>query len=381
MKSITRNCLLTLLIMSLSACASDSQHSSLKAQSEAVLSGSAKHAGKQSGNSAASSSTPSAAAIDSKAVESQPLSADPARFAQEVSDRYGIPVQRVQALLSDAQFNQTTYDLMKPKGRKIKKSWPAYRKRFVENIRIRKGTAFWNSHRGELAAAEQKYGVPASIICAIIGVETVYGNNMGSIRLLDSLHTLGFNHPDPDRPDRHLALRNQLAALIHLDAENKLDARTATGSFAGAMGLPQFMPLSIEHFAVDGDGDGKIDLRNSSADAINSVANFLVMHGWQRDMPVFAPVNLPANPKPLVDGGLEPSMTWAQLQAAGASSRASGAWQHGRVLGVVDLKDEVSGNNQYKVGTNNFFAITKYNNSYFYATSVADLARELQSRQ
>ncbi|MDY3331099.1 MAG: lytic murein transglycosylase, partial [Pelistega sp.] len=171
-------------------------------------------------------------------------------------------------------------------------------------------------------------------------------------------------------------------ALIELTHKGKFDGYTATGSFAGASGLGQFMPISILHYAVDADGNGKIDLRNSTKDAIFSVANFLVKHGWQSNMPVFAPVRLPASPASLVDGGLEAKMSWSQLQAQGASSTVSGAkWQDGTRIGVIDLRDDVRGNHEYRTATQNFFAITKYNRSYFYAASVADLAAVLANEQ
>src|SRR5690606_30063578 len=132
--------------------------------------------------------------------------------------------------------------LMSPSKTRIRRSWVTYRGRFVEPIRIRNGEQFWREHADELARAEATYGVPASIIVAIIGVETLYGRHTGDFRVLDALATLGFRYPDPTRPERAHLFRNQLADLITLDHQGLLDARTATGSFAGAMGLPQFMP-------------------------------------------------------------------------------------------------------------------------------------------
>ncbi|MDY3331838.1 MAG: lytic murein transglycosylase, partial [Pelistega sp.] len=230
-------------------------------------------------------------------VENSPLSADKTHFIKQVAERYNIPESFVQQMLSQANVNERVQDLMSPKKTTaVKRHWQTYRNRFVEPIRTRKGTAFWNAHRADLAAAERQYGVPAAIIAGIIGVETVYGEQMGSFSVLDALYTLGFYHPDPSRPEKSQMFRNQLAALIELTHKGKFDGYTATGSFAGASGLGQFMPISILHYAVDADGNGKIDLRNSTKDAIFSVANFLVKHGWQSNMPVFAPVRLPASP-------------------------------------------------------------------------------------
>src|SRR5690606_33119278 len=230
--------------------------------------------------------------------------------------------------------------------------------------------------------AEASYGVPASIIVAIIGVETLYGRHTGDFRVLDALATLGFRYPDPSRPERAHMFRNQLADLITLDYTGKLNAREATGSFAGAMGLPQFMPGSLARYAADGDQDGRIDLHGSVSDAIASVARFLRLHGWQPGVPVFAPVAPPADAQSLVTGGLTPTLSWSELEAAGARVTQPGAapkWQS-QALGVVNLVDEPRNTVEYRVGTPNFFALTHYNRSYFYASSVADLAQELERR-
>lgn len=312
--------------------------------------------------------------------ESRSLSANKDVFIQEVAERYNVPVNHVAGLVNSAQINSQTQRLMSPSSSgRVKRSWTTYRSRVMDPIRVRGGQSFMQRNANTLRQVEQQYGVPAEIIGSIIGVETVYGNYMGNFKLLDSLYTLGFHHPDPNRPERHQSFRNQLAALIKLDHLGKLNAKTELGSFAGATGLPQFMPISIMHFAVDGDGDGRIDLRNSEIDAIHSVANFLVQHGWQRGMPVFAPATLPRNPAAIEGKGLEPTLTWEELKAQGSNSNVSNAsWKNGRNLGIINLMDETRGRNEYRIATQNFFAITKYNNSYFYAASVADFAQTLK---
>src|SRR3546814_473402 len=151
------------------------------------------------------------------------------------------------------------------------------------------------------------FRVPPSIFGAIIGVETMYGRNTGNFRVLDALATLGFSYPDPSRPERSQLFRDQLADLIQLDYEKKLSATEVMGSFAGAIGLPQFMPGSLIRYAADGDNDGRIDLRYSVDDAITSVARFLRLHGWMPGLPVFAPATLPRDPQAMVVGGLHPS--------------------------------------------------------------------------
>ncbi|NYT66472.1 lytic murein transglycosylase B [Alcaligenaceae bacterium] len=303
-------------------------------------------------------------------------------YAHEVAQTRNIPQQRVIAILEQARHNATVVRLMTPSGTRIRRSWITYRNRFVEPIRIKKGLAFWQEHQSTLDKAFQTYGVPPSIVTAIIGVETIYGQYMGNFRVLDALATLGFSNPDTKRPERSQLFRDQLADLMLLDHQNKLDALHVEGSFAGAMGLPQFMPGSLLRYAVDGNGDGKIDLINNVDDAIMSVASFLSLHGWIGGLPVFAPVNLPAQPAALVKGGLDPSLTWETLVKQGARVKGTAStqqWQrHG--LGVIDLLDEPRKLEEYRTGTPNFFAITHYNRSYFYATSVADLASALASQ-
>ncbi|MGB6105530.1 MAG: lytic murein transglycosylase B [Pusillimonas sp.] len=316
-------------------------------------------------------------------------------YADEVARARGVPIGHVEALLKQAQYNAAAVKLMTPSKNRIRRSWVTYRNRFVEPVRINAGEKFWAENKAVLDQVERNYGVPQSIIVAIIGVETVYGRNTGSFRVLDALTTLGFRYPDSSRPERSQLFRDQLADLIELDYQNKLDARQATGSFAGAMGLPQFMPGSLMRYAADGNNDSHIDLY-SVDDAIASVARFLRLHGWAPGLPVFAPAILPQNPQALVVGGLYPTLDWVHLQAQGAKLRPAmgnaaavsgqGAnaaqnqdWTRHK-LGVVDLLDEPRNTAEYRLGTPNFFAITHYNRSYFYAASVADLAQALADR-
>lgn len=304
-------------------------------------------------------------------------------FARETAESRHIPLDQVRDVLSAARLNSTAIRLMTPSHKRIRRSWVSYRTRHVDLIRIKSGVAFWIEHRDALTRASRTYGVPPSIIVAIIGIETVYGRYTGTFRVLDTLATLGFRYPDPDRPERQQMFREQLADLIELDQEGKLDAFSVEGSFAGAIGLPQFMPGSLAKYAADGDGDGKIDLESSIPDAMASIARFLRLHGWTPGLPVFAPVRLPPDPSGLVHGGLVPELSWQDLQAAGASlipnARSGDAWQQ-YPLGVIDLPDEPRGLNEYRSATPNFFAITHYNRSYFYAASVTDLAHELADR-
>ena len=310
------------------------------------------------------------------------LSAQLQDFAETIAQERSIPLSHAQQLLSEANFISRVAQLTAPPKQKIVKSWSTYRQRFVEPIRIREGLAFWQRKQVTLDSVATEYGVPASILVAIIGVETLYGQHMGNFRVLDSLYTLGFHFPDANRPDRAEFFRGQLADLIQLDHEGRLDARQVEGSYAGALGIPQFLPGSMMRYASDGDNDGKVDLLGSEDDAIASVASFLRQHGWEPSLPVFAPVRLPNNAASLVDGGLKPSLQWQQLQDAGASVTAENrnlAWQ-AHALGVIDLPEQSQGTADYRVATPNFFALTEYNRSYFYATAVTDLAQALASQ-
>ncbi|EJO30812.1 lytic murein transglycosylase B [Achromobacter marplatensis] len=304
-------------------------------------------------------------------------------FVEELAAERQLPLNPMVKALESSRYNATVSRLIAPAppGKKIWRSWLTYRSRFVEPKRIGWGVDFYNENRDLLNQASQRFGVPAPIIASIIGVETLYGRNMGNFRVLDALATLAFDYPDPNKPERATMFRGQLADFLTLVMKDKLDLETQ-GSYAGAIGMPQFMPTSIMHYAVDGDDNGHIDLTNNTQDAIMSVGSFLAQHGWQRGLPVFAPVALPADPTALVDGGLEPKQSWATLSAAGARLQpgASTTGWGSQPLGVVDLVEEARGTAQYRVGTPNFFALTKYNRSYFYATSVADLASEIEAR-
>ncbi|MDO9026151.1 lytic murein transglycosylase B [Zwartia sp.] len=307
------------------------------------------------------------------------------QFGSELATTLKLSEPAVLKLVEDARYNPTVIRIVTPPAAgqpRIPRSWATYKGRFVEPIRINQGRAFMTQYATELDRAAQRYGVPQSIIAAIIGVETLYGKSQGNFRVLDALASLGFDYPDPKRPDRAAMFRGQFADLIELDLTGRLDARSIKGSYAGAIGIPQFMPGSIKRFAVSADGNTSIDLSTSMPDAIASVANFLVEHGWQRGLPVFAPVILPSSAGKLVDGGLKPNLDWPQLRAAGAKLAPGAretAWSRSP-LGVIDLPEESTGSVELRTATQNFFAITQYNRSYFYAASVADLAKALETR-
>lgn len=301
-------------------------------------------------------------------------------WANELSSLQSIPLGEIEELLKSAQYNAQAARLMAPSKGGVKRSWSTYKNRFIEPIRLKAGLAFWQQHEADIQRSAEQYGIPPEIIVSIIGVETIYGNYTGDFKVLDALLTLGFSYPDNSRPERGQLFRDQLADFIVLHHQGKLNAHEAKGSFAGAMGLPQFMPSSLMRYAVDADGDGNIDLHHSIPDITASVANFLIVHGWQPGLPVFAPVTLEATQaKNLVDGGLKPLLNWQQLQQAQAIKAApnpSQAWIE-QPLGVIDLAEQSQGTAEYRLATPNFFAITSYNRSYFYAATVADFAQLL----
>jgi membrane-bound lytic murein transglycosylase B len=252
------------------------------------------------------------------------------------------------------------------------RSWQQYRARFVNAARIDAGAAFWARHEALLERAAQRYGVPPQIIVAIIGVETEYGRIMGEYRVADALATLAF-----DYPRRADFFRAELEQFLLLARELNGDPFAFRGSFAGAVGLPQFMPGSYRRYAVDFDGDGRRDLRGSAADAIGSVANFLVEHGWQRDALVALPATaITPDARALADGRVETTRTAAELRVAEVGFAAGVDDSQPAVLVELDSTDAEP---VYWVGFDNFYVITRYNRSSFYAISVIELAHAIHA--
>ncbi|MDQ2990927.1 MAG: lytic murein transglycosylase B [Pseudomonadota bacterium] len=303
-----------------------------------------------------------------------------ADFEEEMVTKHGFERDALKALLAQVNYIDSAVQLVKPAPPGKPKNWQAYRDRFIEPVRVDAGVAFWNENAAALARAEAQYGVPAEIIVGIIGVETVYGRNTGRFRVMDVLTTLAFAYPEtPNREARMTFFRGELENTLLLARKENFDPLSLVGSFAGAVGLPQFMPGSILEFGVDFDGDGKIDLRNSAVDAIGSVANFLVQHGWQAGQS--GPVAYPADVSPnrawegFIGQGLAAKFSAEELAAAGVVSAAP--LPAGRLFGLIDLQNGAEAT-EYWIATDNFFAITHYNRSYFYAMSVVELGRAVR---
>ena len=289
-------------------------------------------------------------------------------FIDEVVKRHGFKSTELTRLFSKVQRVDPALKLILPGEQRP--SWDDYRAQFVNETRVANGLAFWKENRRSLKRAEEKYGVPAQIIVAIIGVETNYGRNMGRYRVIDALSTLAF-----DYPPRASFFRSELEQYLLLAREAGLDVFATRGSYAGAIGIPQFMPGSLRRYAVDFNGDGRIDLTRSSADAVGSVANFLKQHGWQTGERVL----LRAKPSPealarYVDGSLEPRYRLDELTAAGLEVEP--APPSPDTLGTL-----VALGAEYRVGLRNFYVITRYNRSALYAAAVNDLGDALAERR
>jgi membrane-bound lytic murein transglycosylase B len=262
------------------------------------------------------------------------------------------------------------------------KNWHAYRNRFIEPIRIQAGVRFWKAHESTLARAEHIYGVPAEIIVGIVGVETLYGKNTGNFRVIDALATLAFDFPaqHPRAAERQPYFSSELEQFLLLAQRHRWDPLSIKGSYAGAMGWPQFMPGSWTKFAVDFDGDGRIDLFNSPVDVIGSVANYLKAFNWQTGMPTHYPVQLDASQlsmEALMAPDILPTFSVSSFMAKGAILEGP-ALDHTGPLALIELQNG-GAPPSYVAGTENFYTITRYNWSSYYAMAVIELGQEIKA--
>ncbi|WP_271412165.1 lytic murein transglycosylase B [Pseudomonas sp. Q1-7] len=291
-----------------------------------------------------------------------------AEFVAEMTRDYGFAGEQLVELFREVERKQSILDAISRPAERVK-PWKEYRPIFITPARIQKGLAFWNQHAEALARAEKEYGVPAQVIVAIIGVETFYGGNTGNFRVIDALSTLGF-----DYPPRADFFRKQLKEFLLLAREEQVDPLMLKGSYAGAMGLPQFMPSSFRAYAVDFDGDGHIDIWKNPVDAIGSVASYFKRHGWVPGGPVVSRAQVRGE---RVDEGLtqglDPVKNVGDLRALGWASRD--------VLRddvpVTAFRLEGDEGAEYWMGLPNFYVITRYNRSVMYAMSVHQLSELL----
>jgi len=295
-------------------------------------------------------------------------------FVARAASEYGLSENDVRALLLEAEYKQSIVDAISRPAEG--KPWYEYRQIFLTEKRIDGGVEFWQENRELIKAASKEFGVDEEIIVSIIGVETFYGRITGNYRIIDSLVTLGFYYPEGLSSDRSPFFSSELMEYIKLASEEGLPAAEVTGSYAGAMGMGQFMPSSYREYAVDFDGDASRDLWRSTADVVGSVANYLHRHGWQPGQPVTkrAIASEDAAFDEISTRGFKPSLTVAQWQEKGFKS--SNELPPDLPAAVLKLKEE--GRNTYWLTFKNFYVITRYNRSPRYAMAVYELSQEIK---
>jgi len=295
-------------------------------------------------------------------------------FIDALSTKHAIPADELRALLSEGVFQPKIIAAMTRPAERVL-AWWEYKDRLVSKERVTRGRDFWSLHRDRLQTIESKTGVDAAIIVAIIGVETNYGRNMGSWRVLDALMTLGFGYPR-----RAEFFRSELEHFILLSREEAWDPLTIRGSYAGAMGAPQFMPSSYRRFAVEGgaisNAPTRRDLFADWDDIVASVANYFTAHGWQSGQPVLFDAAAPTELLGTLDRrNLDLNHTLASLRTSGVAFESTLPDETRAML----VPAETAAGPAARVGLNNFRVITRYNRSVLYAMAVNDLAESLRS--
>lgn len=321
-------------------------------------------------------------------------------FLNQLAVKANIPTDLLKDAFKDIKPQSTARKLVSPPPSSAKKNWTAHRKLIIDPVRISAGEKFWRENQAFLEKTERETGVPIEVIVGIIGIETMYGSNMGNFPVQDVLATLAFDYPPAaNKAAREAMFTQQLEDLTvycweqsggSAGKENRVGFKNClkqSSSFAGAIGMPQFMPTSIRKYAKDGNGDGIIDLRRNKEDAIASVANFMLAHGWQVNQPVF--LEIPNNEnalkaaRNLADGNPDPKHSLNFLKEQGILSQWPKPLQGEHLALIVDLPtNEKDGNSfvEYVVGLKNFEVITLYNRSFFYAKVVADFGYTVGQR-
>ena len=300
--------------------------------------------------------------------------------ADEMAQRLGMDAQGVRHAIGQSHYMASIARAIAPPPVGTVKNWTVYRSRFIDPIRIRAGVKFWQSNREALERAEAQMGVPAAIIVGIIGVETIYGQQTGTYRVMDALTTLSFDFPKehPRAAERSAFFRSELESFLALTQRTGTDPLALRGSYAGAMGLPQFMPSSWSKYAIDFDADGRVDLFHSATDVIGSVANYFKAFGWKPGMPSHYPVRLTsegADRASLLAPDIVPSFTPTEMVAKGGELEST-ALQHAGPLALVELQNG-DAPALHIAGTENFYVITRYNWSSYYALAVIELGQEV----
>jgi membrane-bound lytic murein transglycosylase B len=306
---------------------------------------------------------------------------DAMQLADEIAERRGLDREWARRVVAQSRMVPVVSRLMQPAPAATAKNWRLYRSRFIDDTRIGAGVRFWQANRDTLERAEKEFGVPAEIIVGIIGVETIYGQQMGDFRVIDALATLALDFPasHPRAQEREKYFRGEMEHFLAMHAERKSDPFRARGSYAGAMGMPQFMPSSIARWAIDYDGDKGIDLVRSPDDVIGSVANYFKSYGWKPGMATHYPVAFDKDKldmDALMAPDILPTFSVASFQAKGAVLEGP-ALAHPGPLALIELQNGGEAPS-YVAGTENFYVITRYNWSSYYAMAVIELGREVK---
>jgi membrane-bound lytic murein transglycosylase B len=330
------------------------------------------------------------AALAANAANKAPIPAPAASFASttldtlahEIASTHSLDAGWVRQQLATARHLPRVRQWVLPAPSGTAKNWNVYRDRFIEPRRLQAAQRFWQQHASALARAEQQYGVPASLIVGVIGVETFYGQHMGQHRVLDALTTLALDFPPahPRAATRQAFFRQELGELLRLGQQGQVDIQRLRGSYAGAVGWPQFMPSSWAKYAVDFDGDGRIDLLNSPVDAIGSVARYFQAFGWQTGLPTHWSVSVQASGdalQTLLKPDIVPTFSFADMERLGAVP-ASAAREHSGPLALVLLENGGQAPH-YVAGSQNFYVVTRYNWSSYYALAVIELGERVRA--
>jgi len=341
-----------------------------------AVSASAGQNSKKKGKTAVSASVGARASVIPGPSYAQRL--DALQAADDIALRRDLDPVWVRQTLGQALYVAAIAKAVTPPAVGMAKNWQIYRSRFVEPMRIRAGVAFWQAHEDALKRAELETGVPAEIIVGILGVETIYGQQMGNYRVLDALATLSFDFPasHPRAGARSAYFKGELAQFLSWTHRSGLDPLGIRGSYAGAMGWPQFMPSSWHQYAIDFDGDSKVDLFGSPVDAIGSVANYFKAFGWQPGLPTHFAVTFDAQKldmDALMAPDILPTFSVDNFQAEGALLSGE-ALSHTGKLALIELQMG-DAPPVYVAGTDNFYTITRYNWSSYYAMAVIELGQ------
>jgi membrane-bound lytic murein transglycosylase B len=308
-------------------------------------------------------------------------------FINDMVARYDFDESALHALFAGVSYSATAVKLVTPSPSPAVKNWRVYQSRFLDPVRINAGVRFWRENQATLQRAYEEFGVPPEVIVGIIGVETIYGRYMGNFRVLDALTTLSFDYPNTaNRGDRQATFRKNLEDYLVWTRDAQIEPTTVLGSYTGAIGIPQFLPSSITQYAVDYDGNKHIDLRTSPADAIGSVANYLRQNGWESGRPVVWRIGSDAGSlgvaQAAADGQPEPHWPLEQLLRAGLLLNEPGvdvAAEAGTPVTMVDLPSPGRGT-EFKLGLKNFYVLTRYNRSFFYALAVYQLGQKVKAQ-